>query len=357
MKKIYNLLIVLTVPALLMLYSYSGGSPGGKTGSPGDGGANCTQCHSGAPQSASSWISTNIPLEGYTPGQSYTITLTGTHPGVSKFGFELTSEDNFGNKFGTLAVLEPSRTKLVNGGHAVTHTSGGTTPQGNSNTWTMQWTAPAAGGSPVKFYAALNAANGNGNTSGDVIYLTSKTVNQYIPPVPEITSVDPSEAQQGWTGQVTVTGQNTSWSGSPAVLFKFHDDHNIVISADSVTVQSNTSLVAGFSIPEDAQVGKYDVFVDDLVLENGFTVDIYDLIGEEEGNFMQVYPNPVTSFVNITAPVHSDIRIFDGNGREVQKTVALENKTTLQLEHLPKGIYFVSVVSGAKREVRKILKR
>ncbi len=357
MKKIYYLLLIFTVPGILLLYSYSGGSPGGKTGSPGDGGTNCTQCHNGTPQTASGWITTDIPPEGYTPGTSYTVTLTGTHAGVSKFGFELTAEDNFGGKFGTLALLEPSRTKLVNGNHAVTHTSGGTTPQGNSNTWTMQWTAPANGGSAVKFYAALNAANGNGNTSGDVIYLTSKTVNQYIPPVPAITDVDPSEAQQGWTGQITITGENTAWSGSPAVVFKFHDDNSIVLTPDAVTVQSATSIVADFSIPEDARVGKYDVFVDDLVLENGFMVDIYDGIAQNGWNELKVYPNPAVNRILVNAPADAVVRLMDVQGKELVHRVAKSGETVLQLDGLSRGIYFVSVQNGSQTKVMKVMKR
>ncbi|HRX96862.1 MAG TPA: hypothetical protein P5514_07945 [Bacteroidales bacterium] len=48
MKRIYNLLIIIAVPALFLLFTsevlYHTGSPGGKTGSPGDGGHNCTDC-------------------------------------------------------------------------------------------------------------------------------------------------------------------------------------------------------------------------------------------------------------------------------------------------------------------------
>ena len=159
MKKIYKVLPIIALPAILLLYSYNSGSPGGKSGSTGDGGSTCTDCHSGAAQSQLGWITTNIPAEGYTPGETYTIIATGTHSGVGKFGFELTAEEISGAKTGTFTIIEPGRTKLTNANNAVTHTSGGTTPSGNTASWTMEWTAPASAPITVKFYAAFNAAD------------------------------------------------------------------------------------------------------------------------------------------------------------------------------------------------------
>lgn len=173
-----SLLIIGAVALSVILWSaspYAAHSPGGKTGSPADG-SNCTQCHAGSPQTISNWITTNIPSSGYVPGQTYTITLTGTHTGVSRFGFELTAEDSKSNKVGTFTITNSTETGLTNGSHAVTHTGNGLTPTNNTKTWSFEWTAPAAGTGDVKFYAALNAANGDQSAGGDVIYLTNTQV-------------------------------------------------------------------------------------------------------------------------------------------------------------------------------------
>jgi len=176
MKMFYKLLPLSFLPVIFLLLANSTGSIGGKTGSPGDGGTTCSQCHIGNPVTTNNWITTNIPQTGYVPGQTYTITVTGTHTGVVKFGFELTAEDGSGNKTGTFVITNATQTQLTNGNKAVTHKSAGTTPTGNSKTWTVSWTAPAVSAGPVTFYAALNAANGNGQNTGDVIYKTSTTV-------------------------------------------------------------------------------------------------------------------------------------------------------------------------------------
>lgn len=162
--------------ALTASVDSSAHSPGGKTGSPADG-STCVQCHSGAVQTATGWISTSIPIEGYQPNGEYLITLTANHTGVAKMGFELTAENSSGQKSGSFALINSSETGLTNGNNAVTHTSGGTTPTGDSRTWEMVWLAPDNDEGTVTFYAAINAANGNGTTSGDVIYNTSHAVN------------------------------------------------------------------------------------------------------------------------------------------------------------------------------------
>lgn len=182
MKKTIYLLS--TVAGLFFLLTselnYSTGSPGGKTGSPGDNGNTCTQCHGGTATPQEGWISSNIPAEGYEPGQTYTITATGTHEGVVKFGFEVTSEDMAAAKTGTLIVTNSTENQLANGNTSITHKNTGTTPSGNSKTWSFDWTAPSAGTGDVTFYGAFNAANGNGNNTGDVIYTSTLSIPEMI---------------------------------------------------------------------------------------------------------------------------------------------------------------------------------
>jgi len=210
MKKIYRILPIAFLPLVILFFAYSNGSPGGKTGSPGDGGATCTQCHSGTAQTATNWISTTIPAEGYQPGQTYTITAAGFHMGVVKFGFELTAENASGNKVGTFAVINATETQLTNNNKAVTHKAAGTTPIGNSKIWTMSWTAPTPAVGDVTFYGAFNAANGNGANTGDVIYKTSHTVAAQPAGVNVTFRVDMSEQTVSPLG-VHVAGNFQNW--------------------------------------------------------------------------------------------------------------------------------------------------
>jgi len=170
-------ILIMSYPKLTT--AYVGGSPGGKTNSPLDG-SNCTMCHSGSLNSGqgSITISSNIPATGYVPGETYTITIEGAHPSYTKYGFELTAE-SFGTKVGGFTITNSSQTKLVNNNNSVTHKSSGTLGSA-TKTWTVNWTAPAAGNITVDFYAAGITANGNSNNSGDNVYTDLYSVNEIV---------------------------------------------------------------------------------------------------------------------------------------------------------------------------------
>jgi len=168
MKKIY---FVLFVPILVIALAPTSGPGAGYTGSPLDG-QDCSGCHLPGPATTvTSWISTDIPPIGYTPGDTYTITLSTPGETTSKMGFQITSE-TADAKTGMFMITNGTRTQLTNN-FTVTHTAAGTDPIGTPNSWTMDWTAPASGTGSVTFYAAVNASNDNGNGTGDQIFVTS----------------------------------------------------------------------------------------------------------------------------------------------------------------------------------------
>ena len=183
MKKSIYFLSAITIFLLLTpnVFSKLNGSPGAKTGSPMDGN-NCTACHSGTANTGSGILSvaTNIPVQGYTAGQTYAITVQMIQSSISRFGFEITCEEgNSGSaKTGSFGITDNTNTKFVNNNNAVTHTLSGNT----SNVWSMNWTAPqtsVSGG--VVFFVSAIAANSNGNNSGDEVYTTSRSFPEAAP--------------------------------------------------------------------------------------------------------------------------------------------------------------------------------
>ena len=172
----------LTETGTTSAYAFSNGSPGGRTNSPADA-LNCTQCHSGTINSGPGFsnISSTIPVSGYVPGQTYTITGLVEQGAINKFGFEITAEDNSSSKVGTLIITDAARTKFVNANNGVSHTSSGTTPTSlNTNTWSFDWTAPLAGTGDVTFYGAFNAVNSNSSTSGDNVYSNTLVITEDV---------------------------------------------------------------------------------------------------------------------------------------------------------------------------------
>ena len=183
MKRSIYILSVIAICLLLTpnVFSKLNGSPGAKTDSPMDGN-NCAACHSGTVNSGNGLLSvtTDIPVQGYTSGQTYSITVQLTQNTINRFGFEITCEEgNFGsNKTGSFGISDPTTTKFVNNNAAVTHTQGGISGSG-SKAWSMNWTAPTSSVSGgVVFYVSAIAANGNGNNSGDEVYTTSRPFSE-----------------------------------------------------------------------------------------------------------------------------------------------------------------------------------
>lgn len=156
------------------------GSPGGYSNSIGDG-RNCTQCHARYDAIAKEgWITSDIPAEGYTPGQTYTITLTITDSGMKDCGFEMTLEDSKDAKMGGFAVLAGQGTQLIKSGNSVTHTYQGTSPSNGSKSWEISWTAPAEGSGSLIFSASTLAGDGGSDSDYDQVYTTNLFVSEKV---------------------------------------------------------------------------------------------------------------------------------------------------------------------------------
>lgn len=153
------------------------GAPSGNTGSPGDA-TNCTSCHSGSASNQAGLITSTIPVTGYVPGQTYTVTGTITASGKTKFGFQVSPQDASGTKMGTMAITNSTNTQLISSGKYITHKFAGTSFPSGTATWSFDWTAPAAGSGDVTFYGAFNATNSSSSTAGDAVTLSSLTVSE-----------------------------------------------------------------------------------------------------------------------------------------------------------------------------------
>ena len=355
MKKFYPVLLLFATPVILLLMANSGGSPGGKSGSPGDNGSTCTDCHGGSAASMTGWISTNVPFQGYTPGQTYTITATGTHTGVVKFGFELTVEDSDGTKVGTLQLAEPSRTKFTNGGDAVTHTAAGNVPSGSTNTWTVNWVAPSGVEGNVGIYAAFNAANGNGNTGGDVIYKSSRSVWEYIPQ-PSLVAIDPDSAIQGEIVTTMITASNTKFTEQEPVIFLNNNENPFeTVSATSINVINDVTVEATFNFPSNATPGFWDLNVDELILDKSFTVNILSGFADNGKDMIKIYPNPASRQFFVENMKGATLSIFRMGGEILTRISVVNDKQEVNITQLSKGFYLVKTELNGIISVQKLL--
>jgi hypothetical protein len=147
-----GILIILLSSGLL--FSYPGGAPAGKTGSPGDVN-NCNSCHNASIAEKEGYITSDAENQVYTPGSIYTITASMPVPSnVKRMGFEVSPQSADGKLQGKMIVTDKDRTQLVGKGKYITHTSKGSDATGAKN-WSFQWQAPVAGSGDVTFYGAF----------------------------------------------------------------------------------------------------------------------------------------------------------------------------------------------------------
>lgn len=164
MKKNYSFYSLLTaIPvALFLIVGFTGGQGGGFSGSPGDGGSTCTQCHAPGANHGGTPVLTGVPAD-YQSGMSYNLTLSINGSSVNKFGFNITAEDQNNNKVGNWTAGSGSQVRNGGSGNGLTHTGAGT----SSSSWTFTWTAPSTSVGPVTFYYATIQANSAGGNGGD----------------------------------------------------------------------------------------------------------------------------------------------------------------------------------------------
>ena len=185
-KKVLFCAVILVTAAVLFsptsfhFSSSPGGSPGGFSGSLGDNGKTCRNCHSGggAPLKINI-LTTNIPSSGYVAGQTYDMSLTYGEAGCNIYGFEVTAENSANQRKGKFATND-GNTKTLNTSTRLTQTSAGRLGSGDARTWLFKWTAPAAGTGTITIYGSINAANGDGGNGGDKIYTFKETISEDV---------------------------------------------------------------------------------------------------------------------------------------------------------------------------------
>lgn len=132
----------------------------------------------------------------YTPGQKQTFTITVTDSAARVYGFQMTARPSGDLAHSTGTFTPGSRQFVLCASTALTDV--GRTRTGTScpasqpvefiehsrpfttNTITVDWTPDASASGPIAIYVAANAANGNGNETGDHIYTANITLQPAV---------------------------------------------------------------------------------------------------------------------------------------------------------------------------------
>ncbi len=268
MKKLF---LPLTAALPVMLFAFSGQPPIGLTGGLGQG--NCTQCHATNAVNSPPG-SVTIEAANYIPGQTQTIRVRVAHPSQSRWGFELMARLKGGDQgqAGTLIAGSTSVVRTQGGIQYVSHNGAPRTDAGAGFTFEFQWTAPQDTGGVV-FYAAGNAANGNGANTGDFIYTTSREITRATRPAINAGGVITANqfgggarfASGSW---IEIYGQNFAtedrrWDGlfqdtlAPTAL----GDLSVTINGRAAPIAFSDAGQINIQAPEDTATGPVQIVV------------------------------------------------------------------------------------------------
>ena len=244
-----------------ILSSSSSGPGGDYTGSPFSNSLACGQCHGGNPNPGAGMTLSGLP-SNYYPGETYSLTLSLNNP-TNTNGFQITSLDASNSAAGNFAAGAGSSPHTFGGRSYLEHS----TP-GNSGSWTFNWTAPATNVGTVTFYASGNAANGNGGTSGDVIYKQEFNLN----------GIDP----------ISLNSQSTS-------------NQSCSNTCDGTIDFSPVGGTGGYTYSWNNGLGNVSPALNNLCANN-YTVTVTDQDGNSEiFNFNLTAPSAISNQESITA--------------------------------------------------------
>lgn len=217
-----------------MAFAHASGADPGLTGAPGDDGT-CVLCHQGVLNSGAGRVTITFPGGNtYTPGATVRMRVTVEDPTARRWGFSLTvkkeASTTFVGAFAVPATGTAATTRIVTGlasSRYMTHTINGTfRQQATQAAWEFDWTAPAAGTGPVRFYAAGNAANNDADVTGDHIYATNLSIAEATNgPPPAIVAGNTILSQfvfgGGWTSSLYFTNNSDTQVSFPV---RFYND-------------------------------------------------------------------------------------------------------------------------------------
>ena len=144
----------------------------GNTGAPGDSNATCINCHGSGGFTVDLAITVEdgdgMAITEYIPGTTYTAKVTVTSSGSPEgYGFQLVGlnaalDENGPDLAGFSAPASNTKLANANGRQYAEHNG-----ISSSNSFSVTWTAPAAGSGAISFYSCGNAVDGGGSTADD----------------------------------------------------------------------------------------------------------------------------------------------------------------------------------------------
>ncbi len=360
---IYNLFAFVALTLLLVGYSAGPAAEQGQgyIGAPGELGVSCGTCH-GNPGSYGivtvdiQAFNNGNPVNTYLPGLSYDIVVTvnNTASNPAGFGFQAVALD--GNNDNAGSFSDPgTNVHIVNlSGRDYAEHDG----MSASRSFSFKWNAPAPSVGTVNFYAAGNAVNGNGATSGDSgtgttpgrlslapegalpIELTNFTAKQYF-----------NSVLLSWA---TETEENSDY-----FAVQYSKDGFNFETLDEVNAAGNSSTLINYNYRHLNPIegnNYYRLIEVDFDGQETISEIIVYRIEAIDGDVVHAYPNPIIDKTSLlirhegNLNYNTTLRLFNVSGQliHMEDLVLMPGENTIELDmtNYPQGYYYLKVRGG-----------
>jgi len=157
-----------------------------------------------------------------------------------------------------------------------------------------------------------------------------------------------------------LSSTQTTSSSTPKFQMLFDVKLNFEDGTDTIVRFEQDHLFNFFISPQEKKVYSVEIDPDNWTMEEVHSL-ILDISEEEESPaYFTMGPNPASDYLNIYFKNNSGtqrvISITDLSGRVLRQTKTQSSKTTLDVSGLAKGTYFVRVIDGRHKLVKRFIK-
>lgn len=352
MTKITSItLSLLLLSGYLIFTSSSGGVTGNSTSGCGGGG-----CHTASSNTTMNVV--GIPASGYVNGTTYTMTLSVSNVNKAKAGFDMTVNS------GTLAAGAGS---ALNGTQELRHTSPGTAASGTT-IWSFSWTAPATGSSPVIFFIAGNAVDGNNASSNDEFSTDQVTFNAASSIAAPTITGSTGAGLSSTTASISATVNPNGDPASVSIQYGLTTTYGSTSNATPSVVTGNTPNPISATLTSLLPNTLYHfrvVATNSVDVTNGpdgtFTT-MPASINSIEKTSISIYPNPTSNIMLYVDKENNATASFQvvsllGNKYDVSTSKISDGKYQLNLTSLVSGNYILLINRDGKMFYHSFVKQ
>jgi hypothetical protein len=120
-------------------------------------------------------------------------------------------------------------------------------------------------------------------------------------------------------------------------------------------------LVYSVALSDDGNRLAVSALNNDNNFSNAGQVKLFEVVTtvavtEELQLDIKVFPNPTRETLQVSGIIKGDLKVVDPFGRVLYQTKVQDELTSIDLHHLPSGVYFLQIRSGGQGLSKRVIK-